>query len=34
MEKEVLTEYEAEKLLKNYLPIAKNQLVTSIDQIK
>ena len=34
MKREVLTEYEAEKLLKSYLPIAKNQLVNSFDQIK
>ena len=34
MKKEVLTEFEAEKLLRNYLPIARNQLVNSFDQIK
>jgi len=34
MKKEILTEYYAEELLKPYLPIAKNQLVKSINEIK
>ena len=34
MKQEVLTEFEAEKILKNYLPIAKNQLVHSVKEIK
>ena len=34
MKREVLTEYEAEKILKRYLPIAKNQLVKTIREIK
>ena len=34
MKKEVFTEYEAEKLLKKYLPVAKNQLVKNLKDIK
>lgn len=34
MKKEVLTEFEAEKLLKSYLPIAKNQLLHSLKELK
>ena len=34
MEKEVYTEYESEKLLRKYLPVAKNQLVQDISEIK
>ena len=34
MKQEVLTEFEAEKILKSYLPIAKNQLVISQREIK
>ena len=34
MKQEVLTEFESEKILKNYLPIAKNQLVQYLSEIK
>ena len=34
MEKEVYTEYRAERLLKKYLPVARNQLVKKIEDIK
>jgi len=34
MKKEVLTEFEAEKIIKPYLPVAKNQLVHSLNEIK
>lgn len=34
MTKKIYTEYKAEKLLKKYVPIAKNQLVNEMEQIK
>ncbi|MFH1592583.1 MAG: acetate--CoA ligase family protein [Candidatus Woesearchaeota archaeon] len=34
MEKEVYTEYRAEKLLKKFVPVVKNQLVNDIKEIK
>ena len=34
MKKEVLTEYETEKILKKYVPVSKNQLIHSISEIK
>lgn len=34
MKQEILTEFEAEKILKDYLPVAKNQLVKTFKEIK
>lgn len=34
VKKEVLTEFESEKILKPYLPISKSQLVHSLEEIK
>ena len=34
MKKEALTEFEAEKILKSYLPIARNQLIKKLNELK